>query len=218
MADPITRLVQQLSRLPGIGEKTATRLAFHLIRAPEAHVRELAQSLLEVIDKIRLCTVCMNVTETQLCTRCQDGRRDAATICVVSSPSDVVAIDRGGHYQGRYHVLHGVLSPLDGIGPDDLRIAELLHRLRPDADDVSIPDTGGDPGQTIDHASTPVDEVIIATAPSVEGEATAMYLARLIKPLGIRVTRIASGIPVGGELEYSDQATIARALAGRSPV
>jgi recombination protein RecR len=221
MADPITRLVQQLSRLPGIGEKTATRLAFHLIRAPEAHVRELAQSLLEVVDKIRLCAVCMNVTESRLCTRCQDQRRDSSTICVVSGPSDVVAIDRGGHYQGRYHVLHGVLSPLDGIGPEDLRIAELLRRLRLD-EDVPAPDGSpdaiDDSARAAAAARVPVGEVIIATAPNVEGEATAMYLARLIKPLGIRVTRIASGIPVGGELEYSDQATIARALAGRSPV
>lgn len=215
MADPISRLVQQLCRLPGIGEKTATRLAFHLIRAPEAHVRELAQSLLEVVDKIRLCSVCMNVTESQPCVRCQDDRRDASMICVVSSPSDVAAIDRGGHFQGRYHVLHGVLSPLDGIGPEDLRIAELLRRLRSDEDSTAAAEEGGRADR---WAGAQVDEVIIATAPNVEGEATAMYLARLIKPLGVRVTRIASGIPVGGELEYSDQATIARALAGRSLV
>lgn len=201
MADPIARLVQQLSRLPGIGEKTATRLAFHLVRAPESHVRELAQSLLEVVEKIHLCSVCMNVTEVDPCARCRDAVRDAATICVVSSPSDVIAIDRGGHYKGRYHVLHGLLSPLDGIGPEDLRIAELMRRLGPG--------DAGHPG---------VREVILATAANVEGEATAMYLARLIKPMDIRVTRIASGIPVGGELEYSDQATIARAIDGRSPL
>lgn len=202
MADPITRLVQQLSRLPGIGEKTATRLAFHLIRAPEAHVRELAVALVEVVDKIRLCPICMNVTETEPCDRCREARRDPGLICVVASPSDVAAIDRSGHFRGRYHVLHGLLSPLDGIGPEDLRIDELLARLKPEAEPA--------PGSEV--------EVILATAPSVEGEATAMYLARLIKPLGIRVSRIASGIPVGGELEYSDQATIARALDGRSPL
>ena len=206
MADPITRLVQQLARLPGIGEKTATRLAFHLIRAPESHVRALAESLVEVVEKIRLCSVCMNVTESQPCGRCQEARREPGLICVVATPSDVAAIDRSGHFRGRYHVLHGLLSPLDGIGPEDLRIDELLARLSP----------AGEPGQ--DASGPPVTEVILATSPSVEGEATAMYLARLIKPLGVKVSRIASGIPVGGELEYSDQATIARALDGRSPL
>ncbi len=197
MADPIKRLVQQLARLPGIGEKTATRLAFHLVRGPSEHVRELAAALLEVTEKIGLCSVCTNLTESDPCERCADGHRDRSVVCVVSSPSDVVAIDRGGEYRGLFHVLHGVLSPLDGIGPDDLHIAELMRRL------------AGDDAPS---------EIIVATAANVEGEATAMYLAKLIKPLGIRVTRIASGIPVGGELEYSDQATIARALSGRSPL
>lgn len=200
MADPIARLVQRLSRLPGIGEKTATRLAFHLVRSPDNQVRELAEALLEVVDKIRLCSACMNVTEADPCERCADTRRDPQMICVVSTPAEVVAIDSAGEFRGLYHVLHGLLSPLEGIGPDDLRIAELLKRL----------------GQN--DGDSPVEEVIVATSASVEGEATSMYLARLIKPLGIRVTRIASGIPVGGELEYSDQATIARALAGRSPI
>jgi recombination protein RecR len=195
MADPIRRLVQELARLPGIGEKTATRLAFHLIRARPEHVRELAQALVDVTDKIRLCSVCMTMTEADPCSMCMDPRRDADVICVVASPSDLIAFDRGGHFRGRYHVLHGLLSPLEGIGPDDLRIAELVRRL------------GGDP---------PVREIIIATSPSVDGEATAMYIARTIKPLGIQVSRIATGLPVGGELEYSDQATIARALAGRA--
>lgn len=195
MSDPIRRLVQELSRLPGIGEKTATRLAFHLIRTRTQQVRDLAQALIDVTEKIRLCSACMNMTEVDPCVLCTDGRRDPETICVVATPSDVVAIDRGGHFRGRYHVLHGLLSPLEGIGPDDLRIAELLRRL------------GGDP---------PVREVIVATSPSVDGEATAMYLARLVKPLGVAVSRIATGLPVGGELEYSDQATIARALAGRA--
>lgn len=204
MADPIKRLVQQLARLPGIGEKTATRLAFHLVRAPEVQIRELAQSLIEVVERIRFCSICMNMTEHEFCELCSDTRRDNGVICVVASPSDVAAIDRGGHFQGRYHVLHGLLSPLEGIGPEDLRITELMRRLAPGGE-------GKPAGQDI-------SEVIIATAANVEGEATAMYLARLIKPFNIRVSRIASGIPVGGELEYSDQATIARALDGRSPL
>ncbi|HEY3802916.1 MAG TPA: recombination mediator RecR [Kofleriaceae bacterium] len=191
--DPIRRLVQELSRLPGVGEKTATRLAFHLVRGNRQHVLDLAQALVDVTDKIRLCSVCMNMTEQDPCALCSDSQRDGETICVVATPSDLVAIDRGGHFRGRYHVLHGLLSPLEGIGPDDIRVAELIRRL----------------GDT-------VREVIIATSPSVDGEATAMYVARAIKPLGVKVSRIATGLPVGGELEYSDQATIARALAGRA--
>jgi recombination protein RecR len=195
VADLIQRLVQELARLPGIGEKSATRLAMHLIRAPRQQVRDLAQSLLDATEKIGLCSVCMTLTETDPCRLCADTRREPEIICVVSQPSDVLAIERGGHFRGRYHVLHGVLSPLEGIGPDDLRIAELIRRL-----------------------GTHVAEVIIATAPTVEGESTAMYLARLVKPLGVKVSRIATGLPVGGDLEYTDQATIARALAGRSPL
>ena len=192
--DPIKRLIQELARLPGIGEKTATRLAFHLLRGPKQQPRELAQALLDVIDRIQLCSVCMTMTESDPCAMCSDARRDKDTVCVVASPSDRIAIDRGGHFRGTYHVLHGLLSPLEGIGPDDLRIADLLKRL----------------------AGGVITEVIIATSPSVEGEATAMYLARLIKPLGVKVSRIATGLPVGGELEYTDQATIARALAHRA--
>jgi recombination protein RecR len=192
VADPIRRLVQELSRLPGIGEKTATRLAFHLVRGNRQNVLDLAQALRDVTDKIRLCSVCMNMTEQDPCALCSDSQRDHETICVVATPSDLIAIDRGGHFRGCYHVLHGLLSPLEGIGPDDIRVAELIRRL---AD---------------------VREVIIATSPSVDGEATAMYVARAIKPLGVKVSRIATGLPVGGELEYSDQATIARALAGRA--
>jgi recombination protein RecR len=195
--DPIRRLVQELSRLPGIGEKTATRLAFHLVRGPRQHVLDLAQALVDVTDKIRLCSVCMNMTEQDPCVLCNDPQREVEVICVVATPSDLIAIDRGGHFRGRYHVLHGLLSPLEGIGPDDIRVAELIRRLDP-------------------PAGPPVREVIIATSPNVDGEATAMYVARAIKPLGIRVSRIATGLPVGGELEYSDQATIARALAGRA--
>jgi recombination protein RecR len=200
MADPIRRLVQELARLPGIGEKTATRLAFHLIRTSHQQIRDLAQALLDATEKIRLCSVCMNMTEADPCATCTDPRRDADTICVVATPSDLIAIDRGGHFRGRYHVLHGLLSPLEGIGPDDIRLAELVRRLR----GTSAGEAGG------------VREVIIATSPSVDGEATAMYIARTLKPLGVQVSRIATGLPVGGELEYSDQATIARALAGRA--
>lgn len=197
MGDPIRRLVQELARLPGIGEKTATRLAFHLIRSNRQQIRDLAQALLDATDKIRLCSICMNMTEEDPCAMCTDPRRDAETVCVVATPSDLIAIDRGGHFRGRYHVLHGLLSPLEGLGPDDIRLAELVRRLGP-------------------AETPPVREVIVATSPSVDGEATAMYIARTIKPLGIRVSRIATGLPVGGELEYSDQATIARALAGRA--
>jgi recombination protein RecR len=210
MADPIRRLVQELARLPGIGEKTATRLAFHLIRSNRQQIRDLAQALIDATDKIRLCSVCMNMTEADPCGMCTDPRRDAETICVVATPSDLIAIDRGGHFRGRYHVLHGLLSPLDGLGPDDIRLAELVRRLGSSA----VPGAG-DPREGLGPVG-PVREVIIATSPSVDGEATAMYIARTIKPLGVQVTRIATGLPVGGELEYSDQATIARALAGRA--
>ena len=191
--DPIQRLILRLARLPGIGEKTATRLAFHILRAPEGQARELAQAIVEVREKIRLCSVCCTLTEDDPCAVCADARRDVSLLCVVAQPTDLLAVERSGHYRGRYHVLHGVLSPLDGVGPDDLRIGELVRRL--DADGPR--------------------EVIIATSPNVEGEATAMYLARLIKPLGVRVTRIASGVPIGGELEYVDQVTLTRALEGR---
>lgn len=197
-SDPIARLIHRLSRLPGIGEKSATRLAFHILRAPEAHARELAQAILEVREKVRLCSICCNLTEQDPCELCASARRDVHTVCVVGQPTDLIAIERGGSYRGRYHVLHGVLSPLDGVGPDDLRIAELVRRMQPGDDAIT--------------------EVILATAPSVEGEATAMYLARLLKPLGVKVTRIASGVPIGGELEYVDQVTLTRALDSRREV
>jgi recombination protein RecR len=224
MADPIRRLVQELARLPGIGEKTATRLAFHLIRSNRQQIRDLAQALLDATDKIRLCSVCMNMTEADPCAMCTDPRRDAETICVVATPSDLIAIDRGGHFRGRYHVLHGLLSPLEGLGPDDIRLAELVRRLG--SAETGAPQRGSSPRDEADPTGGAdrsgagrggaVREVIIATSPSVDGEATAMYIARTIKPLGIQVSRIATGLPVGGELEYSDQATIARALAGRA--
>jgi recombination protein RecR len=195
-SDPIERLVRELSRLPGIGQKTATRLAFHLLKAPAEQARALAQAVLEVKERIRLCSVCMNLTELDPCALCQDPSRDAHTLCIIAQPSDLLAIERTGSFRGRYHVLHGVLSPLDGIGPDDLRLRELLLRVQ-------------------GAAAEPIREVIVATSPNVEGEATAIYISRMLKPLGLRVTRIASGLPIGGDLEYADGVTISRALEVR---
>jgi len=196
MADPLTQLVRLLARLPGVGEKTATRLAFHLLRAPESYSEDLAGAILDVRRRMRHCSVCFHLTEQDPCALCADPRREQSQVCVVSVPQDLLAIERTGSYRGRYHVLHGVLSPLDGIGPDDLRIQPLLERIGQ--------------GQ--------IEEVILATSPSVEGDATALYLARLIKPLGVRVTRIASGVPIGGELEYADGVTLNRALESRREV
>ena len=191
--DPISRLIRELAKLPGIGEKTASRLAFHILRAPGEYARELAQALVEVKEKIRLCSTCMNLTEQDPCTLCSDARRDPSLVAVVATPPDLYAIERTGGFRGRYHVLHGVLSPLEGIGPDDLRIKELLTRV----------------------GRGEVKEIIVATSPNVEGEATALYLAKVLRPLGVRVTRIASGLAVGGELEYADGVTITRALEAR---
>jgi recombination protein RecR len=191
--DPISRLIRELAKLPGIGEKTASRLAFHILRAPGEYARDLAQALVEVKEKIRLCGTCMNLTEQDPCALCSDVRRDGGLVAVVATPPDLYAIERTGGFRGRYHVLHGVLSPLEGIGPDDLRIKELLHRV-----------AGGE-----------LKEIILATSPNVEGEATALYLAKVLRPLGVKVTRIASGLAVGGELEYADGVTITRALEGR---
>jgi recombination protein RecR len=197
LASPIARLVQQLAKLPGIGEKTAARLAFHILRAPAEDAAALAAAIADVRQKIRFCGVCCDLTESDPCALCRDERRDAGMVCVVAQPQDLLAIERAGGYRGRYHVLHGVLSPLDGIGPDDLRVPELLRRC------------GGSPDIPA------VREVILATSPSVEGEATAVYLAKLLRPLGVRATRIATGVPMGGELEYADQLTLARAIDGR---
>lgn len=193
MSDPLKRLVQQLSKLPGVGEKTAARLAFHILRAPDAYAQELSQAILEVKQRLKHCSTCYNLTEQDPCSICQDARRDGSLLCVVALPQDLLAIERTGSFRGRYHVLHGVLSPLDGVGPDDLRIQPLVARLEHEA----------------------ISEVILATSPNVEGDATALYLSRLIKPLGVRVTRIASGVPIGGELEYADGVTLNRALESR---
>ena len=186
-------LIDELGRLPGIGPKSAQRIAFHLLAADPVDVRRLAAALVEVKDKVRFCSTCGNVAEEEQCRVCRDPRRDASLICVVEEPKDVVAIERTREFRGRYHVLGGAISPIEGIGPDDLRTRELLARLEPDA----------------------VREVILATNPNIEGEATAMYLARLLGPLGVKVTRIASGLPVGGDLDYADEITLGRAFAGR---
>jgi recombination protein RecR len=186
-------LVDELGRLPGIGPKSAQRIAFYLLAADPADVRRLVQALNEVKDKIRFCVVCGNVAQEEQCRICRDPRRDPAVICVVEEPKDVVAIERTREFRGRYHVLGGSISPIEGVGPDDLRIRELMPRL----------------------ADGQVTEVIIATDPNLEGEATATYLARLLKPMGLRITRLASGLPVGGDLEYADEVTLGRAFEGR---
>lgn len=191
--DPLNRLVAQLAKLPGIGEKTAQRLAFHILRAPGEYALDLSQAIREVKEKVHLCGRCFSLTDAELCGFCQDTRRDDRVVCVVETFADLMALERTREFKGRYHVLHGVLSPLDGVGPEQLRIKELLERL-------------GD-GR--------VEEIILATNPDVEGEATALYLTRLLKPAGIRVSRIAQGLPMGGDLEYADQATLAKALSAR---
>jgi len=189
---PMAKLIEELSRLPGIGPKTAQRLAFHLLTRPLDDVRRLAAALTDAREKLKYCSTCYNLTDSDPCAICTGGR-DETVICVVEEPRDVVAMERTREFRGLYHVLHGAISPMDGIGPENLRVKELLSRL--DASQVK--------------------EVIIATNPKIEGEATAMYLARLIKPLGIKITRIAHGIPVGGDLEYADEVTLTKALEGR---
>jgi recombination protein RecR len=193
-AQPILRLIQELSKLPGVGEKTACRLAMHILRTPQEDAEGLAQAILQVKEKIHLCSQCFNLTDLDTCRICQDPRRNGEVICVVGGPEDLIALEKSGSYHGHYHVLHGVLSPLEGIGPKDLRISELLSRL---------------PGGK-------VLEVILATNPSVEGEATAQYLAQIIKPLNIRVTRIARGVPMGGDLQYIDEVTLSKSMENRS--
>jgi len=193
VADPIARLVRELARLPGIGEKTAQRLAFHVLEAGPEYARALAEAVVGVVRDVRCCSECQTLTEQDPCALCADERRDPRLLCVVEGVPDLMAIERTREFRGRYHVLHGALSPLDGVGPSDLKIRELLLRLE----------------------RQPADEVVVATNPDVEGEATALYLQKLLKPLGIRVTRIAQGVPMGGDLEFADQATLARAMSGR---
>ena len=191
--EPVTRLIEAFAQLPGIGPKSASRLTFYLLRRPAEQAEALADALRDLKQKIVFCGVCYNITEESPCAVCSDEGRDRSIVCVVEEPLDVVAIDRTGEYRGLYHVLHGAISPVDGIGPDELRINELLARIR----------------------ANPVTEVLLATNPNLEGEATAMYLARLLQPLGVRVTRLARGLPVGGDLEYADAVTLGRALEGR---
>ena len=193
VADPIARLVKELAKLPGIGEKSAQRLAFHILKAGPTYAGDLAAAIAGVVRDVRLCSSCQNLTDDDPCRICRDEKRDGRLLCVVEAVPDLLAIERTHEFRGRYHVLHGALSPLDGVGPGDLKIRELLLRLERE----------------------PAGEVVIATNSDVEGEATALYLAKLLKPIGIKVTRIAQGVPMGGDLEYADQVTLARALAGR---
>lgn len=193
MSDPVSKLILELSKLPGIGEKTAMRLAYHVLRTSEEDVRSLATTLLDAKQKVRLCQECFTFTEESTCSTCTDLKRKPEIICVVEKPADVMAIENSQRFHGRYHVLHGVLSPLDGVGPEQLRIRELLKRIQ----------IGN------------VSEVILAINPTVEGEATGVYLTKLLKPLGVNVTKIAHGIPVGGVLEYIDRQTIGRAIENR---
>ena len=194
--EPVARLIDALQRLPGIGPKTAQRLTFYMLKRPADEVRELGDALLAVKEKITYCRTCFNVTDEDPCRICNDPRRDEHVICVVEEPNDLLAMERTGEYRGRYHVLLGALSPLDGIGPEDLKIRELLLRLE----------------------GRETTEVILATNPNVEGEATALYLAKLLRPLAVRITRIARGLPVGGDLEYADQVTLTKALEGRREI
>jgi len=192
-AAPLARLIEEFYRLPGIGPKSAQRLAYYLLRMPAADARSLAEAIVEVKEKVTLCSTCQNVTEVDPCRICTDAGRDRAIMCVVEEPLDILALERTGSFNGLYHVLHGAISPMDGIGPEDLKVSELLDRLRN--------------GETT--------EIILATNPNLEGEATSMYLSRLIGPLGLRITRLARGLPSGGDLEYADDVTLTRAIEGR---
>jgi recombination protein RecR len=194
LVEPVAKLIDEFSRLPGIGPKTASRLTFYLLRAPKEQSEALADALRELRERTTFCSVCFNITEADPCAVCADEKRDRSVICVVEEPLDVIAIERTRDYHGLYHVLHGTIAPVEGIGPDELRIAELLMRF---------------------NSAPPVREVIIATNPNMEGEATAMYIARQLEGRGVRVTRLARGLPVGGDLEYADEVTLSRALAGR---
>lgn len=192
-AAPLEKLIEQFQRLPGVGRKSAQRLAFYLLSLPQGEAEEFAQTILDARGSIHTCRICQNLTEGEVCPICADPRRDASTICVVADPKDLVAIERTREYHGLYHVLHGVISPLNDVGPEQLRVRELLHRV----------------------AEGQVREVIMATNPDTEGETTALYLTRLLKPFQVKVTRLAYGVPVGGHLEFSDEVTLARALEGR---
>lgn len=194
--EPVSRLIEEFNKLPGIGPKSAARLTYYLLRMPKEEVLALAEAIIAVREKTVLCSSCQNITDSNPCAICSSRERDHSIICVVKEPLDILALERTGQYKGLYHVLHGVISPMDGIGPDDLKIKELLQRLKSDS----------------------VKEVILATNPNLEGEATAMYLHRLLSPLGIRITRLARGLPVGGDLEYADEVTLTHALEGRQEI
>lgn len=200
-ASPIQQLIDELARLPGIGPKSAQRVAFYLLKISTDEAKSLAAAIVEAKDKVRFCRICANVSDQDLCEFCRDTRRETSLVCVVQEAPDIVAIERTREFRGLYHVLQGAISPIEGIGPDDLRIADLLERLQ-------APPEGHDR----------IEEIILATNPNVEGDATAMYLARLLGPLGVKVTRLASGMPVGGDLEYADEVTLGRALEGRRPM
>ncbi len=191
--EPVTHLIEQFMKLPGVGPKTAQRLAFHVLGMPSQDVTEFSRALLDVRDKLRECSICCNVTDMDPCSICRDISRDDRTLCVVQDAKDVAAMEKTHEYHGKYHVLHGAISPMEGVGPQEIRIRELLQRL----------------------GSAEIQEIILATNPTVEGEATAMYIARLVKPFSVQVTRIAHGLPVGGDLEYADEVTLAKALEGR---
>jgi len=200
-SEPVAKLIDEFKRLPGIGQKSAQRLAFYVLRRPETEVREFAHALLEVKDKIVFCSVCNNLTDVDPCLYCSNPKRDRSVICVVEEPYNLVAVEKTRSFRGLYHILHGSLSPIRGVGPDELMLANLLPRLMPE-----------------NNEGVDVKEVIIATNPTTEGEATANYIARLLKPLGIKVTRIAMGMPVGSDLEYVDEVTMDRALANRHEI
>ena len=200
-SEPVAKLIDEFKRLPGIGQKSAQRLAFYVLRRPESEVRDFAHALLEVKDKITFCSICNNLTDVDPCLYCSNPKRDRSVICVVEEPYNLVAVEKTRSFRGLYHILHGSLSPIRGVGPDELMLANLLPRLLPENND-----------------GVEVKEVIIATNPTTEGEATANYIARLLKPLGIKVTRIAMGMPVGSDLEYVDEVTMDRALANRHEI
>jgi recombination protein RecR len=209
LAEPITNLVEAFSQLPGIGPKTASRLTYFLLRSDESISLNLSHALADLKANTLFCMVCHNIADRNPCGVCDDAQRDHSTVCVVEEPLDVQAIERTRDYHGVYHVLHGAISPVEGIGPEDLKIGELLQRIQLSLSDTPDPTR---PEQTL----TPIKEILLATNPNLEGEATAMYIARLVKPLDIRVTRLARGLPMGGDLEYADEVTLSRALAGRS--
>lgn len=219
-SESVEALVEQFTKLPTIGRKTAQRLAAYVLKMPREEVVEIAKALVAVKDQVKQCSVCYNVTDDDPCPICRSPKRDHSVVCVVEEPNDVLALERTGEYRGVYHVLGGVISPLDGIGPEDLHIRELVARLRPSPptseDETANGQVGEQPTSYPEAEHVEVQEVILAVNPNVEGDTTAYYISQLVKPLGVSVTRIARGLPIGGDLEYADEATLSRALEGRS--